>query len=213
MHRALRFPEQLKCYNGVVVDSVEVPCVCLRWLGFPSRHGDFVPSVARPGPQLSMITNMVTDDIYERFDNRLLSLDQPWLSRANLKSFADAIHAKGAALTNCWGFVDGTVRPLCHPSRNQRIVYNGHKRVHALKFQSVVAPNGLIVNVYGPIEGRRHDAAMLAMSGLMGEVEHYLFAPDGEALCIYEDPACPHHIHLQCPFQQRQRCNTRTAGF
>ena len=119
-----------------------------------------MPRFARPVPQLSMNTNMVIDDIYERYGTLLLSLDQPWLSRANLKSFADAIHAKGAALTTCWGFVDGTVRPLYRPSRNHRIVYNGHKRVHALKCQSVVAPNGLIATLYGPIEGRRHDAAM-----------------------------------------------------
>ena len=29
-------------------------------------------------------------------------------------------------------------------------IYNGHKRVHAIKFQSVVAPNGLVANLYGP---------------------------------------------------------------
>lgn len=43
------------------------------------------------------------------------------------------------------------VRPICRPGRNQRHVYNGHKRVHALKYQSVVAPNGLIVNMFGPV--------------------------------------------------------------
>ena len=162
-----------------------------------------MPRFDRPVPQLPMITNMVIDDIYERYGNLLLSLDQPWLCGANLKSFADVIHAKVAALTNCWGFVDGTVRPICRPSRNQRVVYNDHKRVHPLKFQSVVATNGLIANLYGPIEGRRHDASMLGMSGLMGELEQYSFAPDSEALCNYEDPEYPHRIHLQCPFQQR----------
>ena len=75
----------------------------------------------------------------------------------------------------------------------------------------MVAPNGLIASLYGPVEGRRHDAAMLAMSGLMGELEQHSFAPDGEALCIYGDPAYPHCIHLQCPFQQR--LNTGAAGF
>ncbi len=47
------------------------------------------------------------------------------------------------ALENCRGFVDGTVRPICRPGENQCIMYNGHKRVHAIKFQFVVAPNGL----------------------------------------------------------------------
>jgi hypothetical protein len=33
----------------------------------------------------------------------------------------------------------------------QRIVYNGHKRVHALKYQSLALPNGLIANLFGPV--------------------------------------------------------------
>ncbi len=54
------------------------------------------------------------------------------------------------------------------------MVYNGHKRVHSLKFQSVVVPNWLIANLYGPVEERRHDAAMLVMSGLMDELQALL---------------------------------------
>lgn len=62
-----------------------------------------------------------------------------------------SIKLKGAALNNCWGFVDGTVRPNYRPLQNRRIVYNGHKRVNALRFQSIVTPNGLIANLYGPV--------------------------------------------------------------
>ena len=68
-----------------------------------------------------------------------------------LEQYAAAIEGKGAALDNCFGFVDGTVRPISKPGEQQRIVYNGHKRVHALKFQSVAVPNGLIANMYGPV--------------------------------------------------------------
>ena len=96
-----------------------------------------------------------------------MSMNQAWLSPPNLQSFADAIHNKGAALNTCQGFVNGKVRPICRPGRNQQLVYNGHKRVHALKFQSAVAPNGILANLYGPGEGRRHDSAILAMSGLV----------------------------------------------
>ena len=63
------------------------------------------------------------------------------------------MHRKEASLDNCWGFVDGTVRPVCRPEHNQWIIYNGHKRIHAGKFQSVVAPSGLIANLFGPVEG------------------------------------------------------------
>ena len=208
-----RFPENFKCYNGVLVDSIEALCICLRRLAYPCRYGDIVNRFARPVPQLSMITNLIIDEIYGRFANRLTSMNQPWLSSENLRMYADAIHAKGAALDNCWGFVDGTVRAICRPKVNQRAVYNGHKRVHSLKFQSVVAPNGLIANLFGPVEGRRHDAAMLVMSGLLDELEEYSYAPNGEALCIYGDPAYPLRQHLQCPFRQRQALTPEQQAF
>ena len=73
------------------------------------------------------------------------------LSPACLQTYADAVYAKGAALENCFGFVDGIVRPIAHPDENQRVVYNGHKRIHALKFQSLALPNGIIANICGPV--------------------------------------------------------------
>ena len=136
---ALNLPEIYQCYNGLQVDSVEALCVCLRRLAYHCRYADLIPRFGRPVPQLCMISNLVIDDIYNRFSHLLTDLNQPWLSRDNLQSFANAVHNKGGALDNCWGFVDGTVRPICRPDQNQRAVYNGHKRVHALKFQSVVA--------------------------------------------------------------------------
>ena len=58
---------------------------------------------------------------------------------------------KGAPLDNCFGFVDGTVRPNTRPRENQRVLYNGHKRVQAIKFRSVALPNGLIANIFGQV--------------------------------------------------------------
>ena len=72
------------------------------------------------------------DDIHDRFHHLLDSLDLVWLDP---EMFAQAIHEKGAPLTECWGFVDGTPRPITRPIRNQRIMFSGHKRVHCLKFQ------------------------------------------------------------------------------
>ena len=50
---------------------------------------------------------------------------------------------------------------IARPQENQRVMYNGHKRIHSIKFQSVVIPNGLIANLHGPFEGKRHDSTML----------------------------------------------------
>ena len=41
------------------------------------------------------------------------------------------------------GFINGTVC-LCRSQENQRIIYNAYKTIHAIKFQSTVAQNGLI---------------------------------------------------------------------
>ncbi len=72
------------------------------------------------------------DDIYDRFHHLLDSLDLVWLDP---EVYAEAVHEKGAPLTGCWGFIDGTPRPIAHPVRNQRIMYSGHKRTHCLKFK------------------------------------------------------------------------------
>ena len=85
------------------------------------------------------------------FKTARVSLHLTVMSPAQLQVYANAVSAKGSALDNCFGFIDGTVRPICHPRENQRVVYNGHKRVHALKFQSVALPNGIIGNMYGPV--------------------------------------------------------------
>ena len=41
-------------------------------------------------------------------------MTQLWLSPANWEAFANSIHQSGAAHDNYWGFVDGTVCPVCH---------------------------------------------------------------------------------------------------
>ena len=89
--------------------------------------------------------------MYENHGHRVTEWNHTILNAATLQKYANAVFNKGAALDNCFGFVDGTVRPICRPDQNQRIVYNGHKRVHGLKFQSVVLPNGIIANLYGPV--------------------------------------------------------------
>ena len=73
------------------------------------------------------------------------------LSPASLQEYANAIHRAGAALDKCLGLINGTVLAISRPGKDQRLVYNGHKRVHALKFQSVSLPNGIIASLFGPV--------------------------------------------------------------
>ena len=141
------------------------------------------------------------NSIYNNFNHLLSSFNQPWLRPAQLEEFCNVIPDKGAALDNCWGFIDGTVRPICRPGQMQRGLYNGNKKVHALKFQSVAAPNGLVANLYGPVEGKRHDSGMLAQSTLLQKLQQFSHDTNGRALCVYGDPAYPLRVHLQSPYK------------
>ena len=111
----LQIPDQMRCYNRVVVDGIEALCIFLKRFAYPCRYSDMLPRFARPVPQLCMISSQVMDFIYQTHNHRLRTFNQPWLSQASLQNCADVIHAKGAPLQNCWGFIDGTVRSVSRP--------------------------------------------------------------------------------------------------
>ena len=60
-----------------------------------------------------------------------------------------------------------------------------------LKFQSSATPNCLIANLYGPVEGKRHDSAMLSQSQVLNQLQRLSINPHGDTLCVYGDPAYP----------------------
>ena len=75
--------------------------------------------------------------------------------------------------------------------------------IHAIKFQSIVLPNGLIANLSAPYEGKRHDSTMLYESGVLPNLRRVAFY-NNEPLCGYGDLAYPLGVHLQGPFKDRQ---------
>lgn len=147
---ALRIPHEISVKRCSACRGLEALCILLKRFAYPVRYCDMVPLFARSVPELCRIVHFMMNLIYEENSFRLTSWNQPFLSPENLQLYAHHIHDKGAPLANCFGFIDGTVRPMCRPQKQQREVYNGHKRVHCLKFQSICLPNGLIANLSGP---------------------------------------------------------------
>ena len=94
----------------------------IKEICIPCRYIDLIPRCSRPISQLYMVKNLVIYHIFERFGYLYTRFKQSWLSQECLKVFADAVHNKGAALDNCWGFVDRAVRPICRPMQHQRAV-------------------------------------------------------------------------------------------
>ena len=149
---ALQLPPVFKCEQRSICDNTEGLCMLLKRVAYPCRLSDMIPRFGRPVSVISLITNDdVIDYIYGIHGHLITQWNQDLLNPGALQLYADAISRKGAPLDNCFGFIDGTVRPISRPDERQRIVYNGHKRVHALKFQSLSLPNGLIGNLNGQL--------------------------------------------------------------
>jgi AraC-like DNA-binding protein len=188
----LRLPNLIICNNGLKVVLLEAICIVLRRLAYPARLDDLARQFGRTKDELSRIFNTTVKLLYERYGH-LLQWDKDRLTPRKLKEYADAISNKGSPLKRCVGFVDGTVRQICRPKKHQKEVYNGHRRVHYIKFQSVMAPDGVIIHLAGPFEGIRHDARMLVESDLLEYLQKFCHEDDIEKTpyYIYGDLAYP----------------------
>ena len=197
--RAMGVPGRFTCPQGTICDGMEALCILLRRFCYPCRYSDLVSMFGRPIPELSMITNQVVDFMYDQHAHRLTQWNDQLLSPQCLRRYAEAVARKGGALANCFGFIDGTVRAICRPGQMQRLVYNGHKRVHALKFQALALPNGLIGNLFGPV----------------GMFHRYIY---GMFTCLcwnwYFNFYCLHHTPTLLP-QRLKSCSvaTKKCGF
>ena len=108
--------------------------------------------------------------------------------------FAAYIHEKSGYYENIFGFIDGKLFKTCRPIQDQREIYNGHKKHHGIKDQSVSFPNGMIGHFFGPVSGRRHDSTMLRISGLKQQLYAMntrlgININDDLLWAIYGDPA------------------------
>jgi len=119
-------------YNNRKLDASETLCTLLGRFAYPCRYADLVRRFGRPIPSLSIVANYMLSFLYDRWKTLLTSFEQDWL--AKFQQFAKANHERRALLNSCFGFVDGTIQCVCRPRQNERALYNGYKRVHAIKF-------------------------------------------------------------------------------
>ena len=105
------------------LSGLEGLCLLLKRLAYPCRYFDLISTFGRPVPELCMIANTVLDWVFNEHGFRLTSWNQPFLTPACLQEYACAIARQGSPLTNCFGFIDGTVCPICRPGEKQRVVY------------------------------------------------------------------------------------------
>lgn len=69
--------------------------------------------------------------------------------------------------------------------------------------QLITTPNGLMAHLFGPIEGRRHDAFILSESGILNKLRP-LIHHSGQPFVVYGDPAYGISQNNLCPFRGQQ---------
>lgn len=78
----------------------------------------------------------------------------------HLQRYPSGMFAKNGCMDNTVAFMDGTVIEVARPSVPyvvQLILYSGHRKKHAIKFQGVKTPEGLCPHLHGPEMSRRRD--------------------------------------------------------
>ena len=188
-------PETIIVKERYRTTCLEALLILLRRMAYPNRLASLCGEFGRSESAISTIFLHMVELLADRFKDKIY-FDRNAIPL--VQQFSQAIHDQGSPLQTCWGFIDGTIRPCCRPVRHQRIVYNGHKRVHSLKFQSITAPNGMIVSMFGPVEGRRHDVALLQESNIMQLLQN---TPQLQGYILYGDPAYAVNGYFISPFR------------
>ena len=189
----LSHPSETRRGAHHIFSGIECLVVFLARMASPApwtHNLDFLGGRSRPSYIIAFY--FVLEHITQHFGHCISDINR-WTAWAAV--FAQAIVSAGAPAPRCIGFIDGTIRATCRPSRNQQFAYTGYGRRHGLKFQSVVSPNGLITDLFGPILARRGDGYLLRQSQILQRMAAFCAAAGGNYY-LYGDPAYPLNQYL-----------------
>lgn len=183
-------PDPFRTPSRDSVSSFEVLAILCHRLAASTHFSDLEIIFRRRRSVLSRIIKELVMYLY-RIWSFTLRFSPEWLAPSRLEYFAAAVNAAGAPIGDVWAFIDATIRLISRPTYNQEISYNGYQHDHAMKFQGVTSPDGIIQDLFGPMEERRADGHILDRSGLEEKCLEYTKAMDGRQLFLYGDPAYP----------------------
>ena len=175
--KKLEIPDFFRLGNRGVHRGEKGFLLLLRRMAFPGRWTDLEMEFGLEYSTLSRLFNTVLRWMNDNHSFRINNYLNFW--RPYMHMLERAVRRKGVpdGYQGINSFIDGTVRACAVPSDGpnrivdaQREFYSGHKRKHGFKFQSVMLPNGMIMDLFGPVVGRRHDSALLTQSGLNNRI-------------------------------------------
>jgi hypothetical protein len=157
------FPTHVVSYAGDKSElRIAFLMLCMKY-AWPTRLGHLRRLFGTSISRISRVIKALREMIFQRFFPKMRCPNV--LSADQIQRFAHAVSEK-SGIDVVFGFLDGTVRPICRPSIGQSEFYTGKDRLHAIKFQICSTPDGIIRHIDGPWPGRRHDAHMVNSSPL-----------------------------------------------
>ena len=187
VYAALRLPRYITIDNGARIPGIEAFCILLFKLSRPYSLKSIGEKFARSRMIVSRIVNKMMRKIYRRC-KKILYWDEERLHTEQLWHYAHAIARRNEhrhRVNNVFAFIDGTIQKIARPFKFQRQLYNGWKRCHCIKFQGLMAPDGIMIHLGGPFMAKYHDAWMLARSKLQCKLDQMISQDSG--LRVYGD--------------------------
>lgn len=199
LRKALRIPDEMRFENGCILVGEEALFILLRRFAYPCRLMDIGNQMNCSVALISVVRNQLCAFLHVQWKH-LLEQHTSRFGVEKLREYSQQLFRAGCPLSNCIGFIDGTLRPTARPKMEQRLFYSGHKRVHGVKFQSILTADGIVSHLSGPYEGCRHDCGILKESGFMSFMEGSFHDGNGP-FCIYGDPAYHVSEHILSPYE------------
>ena len=201
----MQLPDRIVLPRNYTCSGTTMLLVVLFRLASPTTLLSMETYFGQKLEKISRIFNNGIAYLFQKYNDRLL-LDLGIIDgRKDL--YCQAIsNMCGQLLLRCFGFIDASLMRCCRPIVFQEAVYNGHKRGHGLKFQSVLLPDGLIGHLFGPVEGRRHDTSVLEYSGLLNNLQQHF-----PGYYLFGDQGYPIHASLISPFRGHNRTPEQVA--
>jgi hypothetical protein len=149
----------------------------------------------RSPSSISRLVNDFIAHIMSRWDY-VLTWDTCRLTWAKLGEYADLCYERSSReCDSIFGVIDGTVRKIQAPSIGQQAAFNGHKHTHALKYQAVVVPDGIIIHISRAYVGSPHDYTIYKDSGLIDILTGHAYGTEGCPIRRFYLPTRLAHDH------------------
>ena len=187
-------------YSGYPATGEKALYMLLYRLAWPTRLKDMMLQFGCSRSYISTIVKLTVNYLYQRY-HRKLFWDPNRLTLNQLQQYEMAISSRGCS--GIWGFIDGTVRPIARPKKNQEDYYSGHKGYHGIKYQGIVTPDGLISSLYGPMLGPDGDWKLWKECKIKDRLREIFTDNSEPILYLYGDAAYFSSYGIMCPYNSR----------